>query len=270
MRVSRKYSWLYRFELKQKETVYDTIDHFEEISMTEISCESNAESAIKNENTQINSENTNFNNNNDNCVTEIQRPTSNIDEAAVHTESQIITKTHDLKNEEVKMASNTEAQESSNGSSKDPNHPEMASQMMPYGYDPYYVYGGYIPPYPSTSRGPAHLEYGYFPPPNRPTLTNATRKSQSETRTQPNRSGGYGNVSRGTIHRNGENIRRYPYNPGFRCTSREQYKTSTNPLIAAYQQQNVDIPKSHIQVIVSGVRFNVEFHVMLSCGCGLF
>ena len=245
------------FELKQRETIYNTVDHFEEIPMveSELPCDISAQSDIsKNESYQVYNGNTNVNNNN-NYGPQIEQST----ESAMHMDPKpyMVTKTNDVTNEGEKTVkeakSKMENGRSNKNLKKDFNHREMGPHTT-YGNTAYCGYGGYMTPYPRNSKGPIHSDYPYFPPLNDPTQPRKSatmpQRSQSETWTPPSRYAGYEyHLSRNAAYTNNESMRRYPYNPGFRYGNQEQYRTSTNPLIAAYQQQNMDIPKGHIQVI---------------------
>ena len=125
--------------------------------------------------------------------------------------------------------------------------PTVMQQHMPLDCDAYCMYGGYSHPYPPVSGEMRQIEFG-----NRSQIIQ--RESMKMSKKSLSRmwepSGASSMYRREKTRRPTADIHRYPYNPGFHHTDKELCQASSNPLIAAYQQQNVDIPKTHLQVIL--------------------
>ncbi len=112
-------------------------------------------------------------------------------------------------------------------------------------HEPHCIYGGFVPPCAAGTNKEQRLpSYGYHPPAVTftPPVESARlpRKSQSDVWTPPSRGAAPGQKR--------SSLRRYPYNPDFNCPSQEACKESANALLAAYQQENSDIPKGRSQV----------------------
>ena len=251
--------------------MHGNIDHFEEIVSVvepEISKEINQQLSIeKREGKKHEDESINRNNSNPGTLPIDRSPADKIEnenKGEIETLPQVSEisdsyREHDVKQTGLERSSESKVDRSNSNLKLGLQPTEMEPCMIPYGYDavnPYYMYGQYIAPYPSSSGRHQHPDYPYFSPltnPGPPESARMLQKSPCGTWTPSSIYSEHGyNIQRSANHTVtdcGASLRRYPYNPEFRGVNQQECKTSSNPLIAAYQQQNVDIPKGHIQVI---------------------
>ena len=208
---------------------------------------------------QQNSENTNNNNNNN---LDVEFPNKFLDGLAESKEAKVQIDTP-VNASAVQIQSKSEVRSGRNNLSfNDVTHTVM-QQHMPLDCDAYGMYGGYIHLYPPVSSEMRQAEFGSRSQLVQRESTKMSKKSLSKMWAS---SGAYSMYHHEKVRRPAADMHRYPYNPGFHHTDKELCQTSSNPLIAAYQQQNVDIPKTHLQVTFGERKFflKVVFH-FFSC-----
>lgn len=226
--------------MNQAESVYESVDHLEEIVSV---VETETRDIDKNDGENHIVEKTN--------LSSAQRVEAVSNEGQEEIQAVTMPSASLEKEKEVPVHSQGDA----------PSEVVQQHVMTTYACNPYYMYGGYMPMHPpnTAARHPPPAEYAVYPPPQMTPVTppesgKIPYNSKSETWIPSGAYSGHLFHTHPRAWTKTPNARRavgrYPYNPGFRNINPEQQvKTSTNPLIAAYQQQNVDIPKSHIQVM---------------------
>ena len=194
-------------------------------------------------NKQQNSENTNSNNN---IGSDVEYPNKFLGGLADSKESEVQIDTI-VNVSTIQTESKSEMRSERNNLSFNNVTPTVMQQHMPLDCDAYCMYGGYSHPFPPVSREMRQTEFG-----NRSQIVQreSVKMSKKSLSRMWEPSGAYSIYRREKHRRPTADMHRYPYNPGFHHTDKELCQASSNPLIAAYQQQNVDIPKTHLQVIL--------------------